>query len=143
MRKSAGQSEEFLRIMRDWQKLEDKTIESANKMMNKTENPLIKTTMSMIKNDSEKHKTILQMVIDNLTKEPLRLTPEELAPLSDMLSNHMETEAKSIELANQALEKSGLFVTHYFLSYILSDEQKHHALLTRLDEVKKATVFVT
>lgn len=143
MRKSAEQSEEFLKLMKDWQKLEEKTIASADKMMNKSDNPLIKTTMSLIKNDSEKHKAILQMIIDNLTKEPLRLTPEELAPLSDILSRHMETEAKSIELANRALEKSRLFVTHYFLSYILSDEQKHHALLTRLDEVKKATVFVT
>ena len=134
---------EFLQTMKEWQNLEDKTIASANSLLSNTNNPLIKTTMEMIKNDSEKHKTILQMIIDNLTKESLRLTPEEIAPLSDMLSRHIQTEAQSIEIAKKALEMGRLFVTRYFLSYILADEQKHHAMLSRLDEVKKAAVFVT
>ena len=84
-----------------------------------------------------------QMIIDNLTKEALRLTPEDLAPLSDMLNKHTATEAKSIEIADNALQKSGLFVTRYILSYLLADERKHHMLLEKLNEVKKATVFVT
>lgn len=143
MHKSAEKSKEFLNVIEQWRNLEDRTITSANGLLSKTANPLIKTTMEMIKNDSQKHKAILQMIIDNLTKESLRLTPEDLGPLSDMLSRHMQTEAESIELANKALKMSGLFVTRYFLSYILADEQKHHSLLRSLDEVKKAAVFVT
>jgi hypothetical protein len=143
MKKSSERSEEFLKLIKEWQDLEDKTITSADLLLSKTSNPLIKTTMEMIKNDSEKHKVMQQMIIDNLTKEALHLTPEEIAPLSDMLSRHMTTEAKSIEIADAALEKSGLFVTRYILSYLIADERKHHMLLEKLNEVKKATVFVT
>ncbi len=143
MKKSAETSENFLKIIREWQDLEEKTIAYSEEMMSKTDNPLIKTTMQMIMDDSEKHKAMQQMIIDNLTKEALRLTPEDLIPLSDGLSKHIEAEAKSIELAKSALKNSKLFVTQYMLSYILADEEKHHNLLSKLDEVKKATVFVT
>ncbi len=143
MKKSAERSEDFLKLIKEWQDLEDKTIASADKMLSKTDNLLIRTTMEMIKNDSKKHKVMQQMIIDNLTKEALHLTPEELAPLSEMLTDHLEAEAKSLEIANTALKKSGLFVTRYILSYLIADEAKHHNLLTKLDEVKKATVFVT
>jgi rubrerythrin len=143
MHKSAEKSEEFLNMIKEWQGLEEKTIAFSEDLMSRADNPLIKTTMQMIKDDSEKHKVMLQMIIDNLTKEALRLTPDDLIPLSDALSEHLEAEAKSVELAKSALKSSKLFVSQYILSYILADEEKHHALLSKLDEVKKATVFVT
>lgn len=144
MKKSIEKSEDFLKLIKEWQALEDKTIASSDELMSNTDNPLIKTTMQMIKNDSEKHKSMLQMIIDNLTKEALQLKPDDIAPLSEMLTRHMEIEAKSIDMANEALSMSKKsFVTQYFLSYLVADEMKHHALLNKLDEVKKATVFVT
>ncbi len=143
MVKSAETSEGFLNIIRDWQRLEETTIAYSDELMSKTSNPLIRTTMQMIKDDSEKHKAMQQMIIDNLTKEALRLTPDDLALLSEALDRHLEAEAKSVELARSALKDSKLFVTQYILSYLLADEEKHHALLSRLGEAKKATVFVT
>jgi rubrerythrin len=38
---------------------------------------------------------------------------------------------------------SELFATRYVLSYLIADEQKHHNLLSKLNELKRATVFVT
>ncbi len=143
MNKSTEKSEDFLNLIKEWQNLEEKTIAHAEEMISKTNNSLIKTTMQMIKDDSEKHKAMQQMIIDNLTKESLRLTPDDLIPLSDILNKHLEAEAKSVDIAETALKNSKLFVTRYILSYLLADEAKHHALLTKLDEVKKATVFVT
>lgn len=143
MKKSVEKSDDFLRLIKEWLALEDTTIENAEKLIDKTDNPLVKMTMEMIKDDSEKHKVMQQMIIDNLTKEALRLTPEDIVPLSEMLNSHMQAEAKSIEIANAALQKSGLFVTRYILSYLMADERKHHMLLEKLNEVKKASVFVT
>ncbi len=143
MKKTAENSEEFLSNIKEWQKLEEKTIAYAEELLSRTNNPLIKITMQMIRDDSEKHKAIQQMIIDNLTKEALRLTPEDIVPLSDALNKHCEAEAKSIEFAKSALKNSSHFVTKYMLSYLLADEEKHHALLSKLDEVKKAAVFVT
>lgn len=143
MKKAAENSEEFLGTMKEWQGLEDKTIAFSEELLGRTNNPLIKITMQMIRDDSEKHKAVQQMIIDNLTKESLCLTPEDIIPLSDALSKHCEAEAKSIEFARSALKNSSHFVTKYMLSYLLADEEKHHALLSKLDEVKKAAVFVT
>jgi len=136
-------SKVFLDIIKEWQKLEDATIKYSEELMKKTDNKLIKMTMEMIKHDSQKHKVMQQMLIDSLTNEPFILSPDDLATLSDGLNKHLAAEAKSLELADEALKNSELFVTRYILSYLLADEQKHHKLLSNLNELKRAVVFVT
>lgn len=143
MTKPVEESDEFLNIIKEWQALEDKTIASAEELLGNTNNPLVKMTMEMIKHDSEKHKVMQQMMIDSITKEAVHLSPDELAPLSDLLNKHMEAEAKSLTLADAALEKSKLFAIRYILSYLIADETKHHSLISKLNELKRATIFVT
>lgn len=133
-------SEEFLKLIREWQALEDKTIASAEGVMKKTKNPLVKMTMDLIKHDSEKHKLVQQMIIDNLTKEAVHVDPDELNALSDMLNKHMEAEAESLCLADAALAKSELFFTRFLLSYLVADETKHHGLINQLNDLKRATI---
>ncbi|MGO9612639.1 MAG: hypothetical protein ACLPX5_06360 [Dissulfurispiraceae bacterium] len=141
MKNLVANSKQFLSIIRRWQKLEDGTIKSAEGMINKTTNPFVRTTMEMIKHDSEKHKIVLQAIIDAATKEAPHLRPDELASLAAMLYKHMEIEAQSIQLAAEAFKNSKLFVTGYFLSALLEDETKHHRMITQLtDELKKASI---
>ena len=142
-KKPAEESAEFIDGLKEWLKLEDETIKHANATMKKTKNKLVMMTMEMIKHDSEKHKAMQKMLIDSITKEPLVLTPDDLAALSDTLNKHLAAEAKSLELADAALNNSELFITRYILSYLIADEQKHHSLLAKLNELKRATVFVT
>ena len=142
-KKPAEQSGAFLKVIREWQKLEDETIKHADNMMKKSKNRLVKLTMEMIKHDSQKHKAMQQMLIDSITKEPFILSPDDLRSLSDGLNKHLAAEAKSLELADEALNNCELFVTRYILSYLIADEQKHHSLLGKLNELKRATVFVT
>jgi hypothetical protein len=139
----ADVSKNLVKILKDWQKLEDETIKHSEATIRKSKNRLVTMTMEMIKNDSQKHRAMQQMLIDSLTKEPFILTPDDLASLSDGLNKHLAAEAKSLELADEALQNSELFVTRYILSYLIADEQKHHALLSKLNELKRATVFVT
>lgn len=40
MKRPVEESEEFLNLIREWQALEDKTIASAEELLNKTNNPL-------------------------------------------------------------------------------------------------------
>lgn len=143
MKRPVEESEEFLNLIREWQALEDKTIASAEELLNKTNNPLVKMTMEMIKHDSQKHKVMQQMLIDSIIKEAIHLSPDELAPLSDLLNRHLEAEAKSLSLADAALEKSELLIARYILSYLIADETKHHSLINKLNELKRATIFVT
>lgn len=133
-------SKDFLKLIRKWQTLEDKTIASAEALGKKTKNPLVKMTMELIGHDSEKHKLVQQMIIDNLTKEAVHIDPEELVAVSDMLNKHMEAEADSLCLADAALEKSELFFTRFLLSYLIADETKHHGLVSQLNDLKRATI---
>ncbi|MDA8174183.1 MAG: hypothetical protein M0018_06295 [Nitrospiraceae bacterium] len=142
-KKATEQSKEFIQLLKDWMKTEDQTIKYSDEMLKKTKNKLVKMTMEMIRSDSQKHKAMQQMLIDSLTKEPFILAPDDLAGISDQLNRHLAYEAKSLELADEALMNSELFVTQYILSYLIADEQKHHNLLAKLNELKRATVFVT
>ncbi len=136
-------SPQFLKAIKEWQKLEDETIKHADTLMKKTKNRLVRMTMEMIKNDSQKHKAMQQLLIDSVTKNAVILSPEDLAALSDGLNKHLAAEAKSLEIADEALQNSEMFLTRYILSYLIADEHKHHALLSKLNELKRATVFVT
>ncbi len=138
-------SEDFLDTIRQWQKLEDDTIRNSEGLIAKSKNPIVRMIMEMIKFDSQKHKVMQQLLIDGLTREPLHLSPDELAPLAEEMSRHIEAESKSVQLASKALEQSELFVTRYILTLLLADEAKHHRLLGDLNEVmlKRATIFVT
>ncbi len=141
MKKHTEDSKELLRVIRNWQAIEDKTIASARELMDKTDNPIIKMAMEMASHDSEKHKVMQQMIIDNVTKEAVHLSPDELAQLAGLLNEHMEMEARSMALANEALEKSELFMTRYILSYLIADEEKHHDMMNKLlDDLKAASV---
>ncbi len=144
MKRPAETSEEFLNVMKEWQELEDRTIASANELISKAKNPLIEMVMQMIRHDSEKHKIMLKTLMDNLTREAVHLSPDELSNVSLLLNKHMEVEAKSIALANDALKNSELATTRYILSALLDDETTHHNRLHTLDEeLKKSTIFVT
>jgi hypothetical protein len=144
MKKSEKSSEELLSIINEWIGLEDKTIASADELISKANNPFVKMRMEMVKHDSGKHKVMLQWIIDNLTKEAVHLTPDEILPLSALLHKHLEVEAKSIVLANNALKESRFPIVRYILSALLDDETRHHAQIIMLnDEIKKAIFLVT
>lgn len=140
MKKPIENSEDFLKLMKKWQSLEDKAIENADRIISKTNNQIVKMTMEMIKHDSEKHKLIQQAIIDNITKEAFHIGPDELNELSDMLNSHMEAEAESLCLADEAFKNSELFITRYLLSYLIADEAKHHGLMNQLNDLKRAAI---
>jgi len=142
-KKSVEDTDMLVSALEDWMVLEDETIKHAETTLKKTKNKLVKMTMEMIKNDSQKHKAMQKLLIDSLAKEALVLTPDDLVDLSDGLNKHLAAEAKTLEIADAALNNSKLFVTRYILSYLIADEQKHHALLAKLNELKRATMFVS
>ena len=114
---------ELVKILKDWQSLEDQTIKLSGELMAKSGNAFIKVTTEMIKKDSEKHKAMLQFALDHLTKESVRLTPEDLMPLSDILDKHLRAETKALGIANSAITKNKDVFTGYILSYLLADRK--------------------
>lgn len=139
-RRSAGHDSELLSILRGWQELEDKAVASASDMMPRTSNPHVKMILDLIVHDSEKHKLLLQMIMDSLTGEVISISPDEFQALSEKLHMHMAREEEAIRLAQAALDRCTLVSTHFLLSYLIADEKKHHNLISRLDELSIAAI---
>jgi rubrerythrin len=129
--------EKLVNALRQWQTIERKAIDSCASIMEKTENPLIRQMMEIIRNDSVQHHRVQQFIIDSLTKEQVRLTPEELGEIWDEITAHDEVERETIELAKELRKECRFFVQRSLLDYLIVDEEKHDKLLQSLEDFKK------
>lgn len=141
LEKVAARDREMLTLLRKWKGLEDRTIKSCDAIIGKTANPIITTLISAIRNDSEKHKAIIQLILDSMTKKAYQLAPEDIAGVASLLTKHIAIEEQSIEIAQQAMEKSRDAITKQLLKLILEDEKKHKQLADQINGLKfRATV---
>jgi len=129
--------EKLVGALRQWQAIERKSIDSCADIMEKTDNALIRQMMEIIRNDSVQHHRVQQFIIDSLTKEQVRLTPEELGEIWDEITAHDEVERETIELAKELRKECRFFVQKALLDYLIIDEEKHDTLLQSLEDFKK------
>jgi rubrerythrin len=129
--------EKLVGTLRQWQTIERQAVDSCASIMEKTENPLIRQMMEIIRNDSVQHHRVQQFLIDSLTKEQVRLTPEELGEIWDEITAHDEVERETIELAKELRKECRFFVQRALLDYLITDEEKHDQLLQSLEDFKK------
>jgi hypothetical protein len=123
-------------IMKEWQKVEERSINSVRDLNKKVKNPLIKQVLRIIQNDSAMHKNVQQFIVDSLEKKALSLTPEDVAAVWDGIKEHIKMERATIRLGMQARDASRDFIHKYFVNYLLTDERKHDELLDTLESVK-------
>ncbi len=135
--KGQVQTEKLLKTLRDWQGIERNAIQTCTKIMEKTDNLLIRQFMEIIRNDSVQHHRVQQFIIDSLTKQPVRLNHEELAQIWEEIEAHDKVERKTIEMAKQLKEECKFFVQRSLLEYLIADEEKHDLILTELEKFKK------
>ena len=129
--------DKLVKTLRKWQGIERKSIDSCAEIMEKTDNLLIRQFMEIIRNDSVQHHRVQQFIIDSLTKEPIKLTPEELAQVWDEITAHDEIERETIELAKSLKEDCQFFVQRALLEYLIVDEEKHDQILQSLEDFKR------
>lgn len=142
--KAAERDKKMLALLRGWKALEGHTIRNCSAIIKKTRNPIIKTLTTSIRNDSEKHRAILQMVIDGMTKKGHVLTSDELAKVSALLDKHITIEQRSIDTAKKAIEMSRDPIAKQMLRIILEDEKNHKKLAVQMNELKfRVTARVT
>ena len=144
LKKAEERDKKMLGLLDTWMKLEEHTIKSCSNISGKTKNPLIKTLITAIKNDSQKHKAIIKLIIDSMTKKALALTPDELKGVSSLLSRHITIEQKSIDLAQETIAVTRDATAKQLLKLILEDEKKHAKLVEQINELKfRVTARVT
>ncbi len=144
LKKAETRDREMLTLLRKWKGLEETTIRSCAAIIKKSSNPIIQTLTSAIKNDSEKHKAILQLILDSMTKKAIVLTSEDLAVVASLLDKHIEIEQKAIDMANDAVDMSRDAIVTQLLKLILEDEKKHKKMASQMNDLKfRITARVT
>ena len=130
------QEEHLVKALKQWQAVEDRSMEMSRTVQAQTKNPLVHTVMEIIAHDSAMHRRVQQVILDSIEQTAITLRPEELEEIWDNIAKHIAEEKKTIELAEQAKASARLFVQRYLLNYLLEDERKHDLLLERLEEIK-------
>ena len=127
--------------MKKWQKIENASVSSTGRIIEQTENPVVRLIMEIIQRDSQMHYRVQELIADSLTTKALALSPDEVGAVWDRIEKHIELEKQTVELAKSSLEaigrNKGMLVQAYLLEYLLKDEQKHDVILEKLNEVKK------
>ena len=138
MKEKAVESLEELRTtLKRWQEIEVAAVEQTTALIERTQNPLIKLVMEIIRQDSVMHKRVQQAILDSLEHQAFSLTPEELGDVWDMIEKHAELEKETIALAEKARRNCRLFVQRHLLTYLIEDEQKHDRLMAQLEDFKR------
>ena len=135
--KTASNPQELTAILEYWQALETATISHTTDIIAKTKNPLIRLLMEIIRQDSEMHFRVQQVLLDGIERQAFTLTPEELGEIWEMVEKHADMEKQTIALAEKALSNCRLFVQRHLLTYLIEDEKKHDRLLGQLEDFKR------
>jgi len=131
---------EIVDTMKQWQKMEDASLASTGRIIEKTGNPIVRLTMEIIQRDSQMHHAVEQWVADSLQDMAVALTPDELNIVWTMIERHLELEQKMIDTVKKllpSLKGKRMVVQDYLLKYLLEDETKHAKLLQRLGGIKR------
>lgn len=134
--KGAERIEEMVEILREWQSIERQAMNDTAEIMEKTDSPLIRLVMEIIRHDSLMHHRVQQFLVDSVTKKDVPLSREEAGEIWEKLEMHDQAEKKTIEMAKRLMERAWSPVHKQLLQYLLADETKHDSLLKQLDEVK-------
>ncbi len=135
--KTASNAEELSAILESWQALETATISHTTEVIAKTKNPLIRLLMEIIRQDSQMHHRVQQVLLDGMERQAFTLTPEELGDIWELIEKHADMEKQTIALAEKALSNCRLFVQRHLLTYLIEDEKKHDRLLGQLEDFKR------
>ena len=125
----------FEKNINKWIEIEDLTVGSCDAVIKKSNSVVVKAMMKAIKMDSQKHKELLNVVLQCLDGT-VTLTPEELGTIASLLDGHTKIEKDAIDMAENAIADSKHFVITHILKYILDDERKHFAIATDLNSFK-------
>lgn len=135
--KTADRQVALTTLLRQWQQIEDHSVESTTHIIQQTKNPFIHLLMEIIRQDSVMHKKVQQFILDSLEKEAVILTPEDVGEIWESIERHAAMERETIELAEKAQKECHLFVPSQLLTYLIEDEHLHDRLLGQLEDFKR------
>ena len=105
--------------MRRWQKIENASVASTGRVMEKVDNPIVRLVMEIIQRDSQMHHRVQELIADSLECKTVTLTPEDLEAVWGMIEDHIKLEKDTVRLAEEslaALKGKKMVVQEYLLT---------------------------
>jgi hypothetical protein len=132
--------ETLVQKMKEWQELESEAIIITRAIGDKSSNPLIKNIMVTLNSDSARHRSVQQLIIDSLEKEPVTISTDDMIVVWNLIEKHIELEKKMVSYVQKTLEsmqgEKALLIQRYLLEYLHEDEKKHETMLNNLRAIK-------
>jgi hypothetical protein len=131
--------EKIISNMRKWQKIENSAVASTGKIIEDTENPLIRLIMEVIQRDSQFHYRVQEFIADTLEHKTVAVSTDEVGKVWEQVEKHIELEKETLRLAHEAadaLKGKKMLVQEYLINYLLVDEEKHNDMLEKLEKIK-------
>ena len=126
--------EELISFFRDQVKLEEKIVESLSRTLETITNPVAKGVLRGISLDSLKHAEIYKAAIE-VSSVPQALTEEEFYRLKQDVKRHIENEEMVIGRLQKAIKETRNEKVNFLLESIVTDEERHHALLSKIMDI--------
>ncbi len=123
-------SEELIRMLREQQRLEQKTIDSLSPFVNETKNSVIRLFLNRLVLDSMKHVDILQAAID--LNMGVVVSEIDKNRMKKGLMEHIKNEESMLKGIENLAAKVEDKRTKFLLQQIADDEKRHHQILKEL-----------
>jgi hypothetical protein len=134
---SLEKREQFLSDLYEWLSVESDTVMKCSEIQEETDNPFVQLVAEIIRGNAKTHIRILNLIHECLTRKAVSLTPDELGQIWELAQGYMETESKSIAMAEQAISSSRIFIIKQLLAYMLEDKTRNLKLVGHLEDFKK------
>ena len=128
-------NDELVDLFKNQIKTEQTIVESVKNGLVNVKNPAVKGVLDAISLDSTKHALMYSSAIVLLTDVSQALTEENLEKQKELVTKHIQLEAQVIQKLVEALPSVQNEKVKLLLEAILSDEERHHALLTKILEI--------
>jgi len=123
-------------LLKNWQKLERKSMDDSAAIIEESDNGLVRMIMSIIRHDSLMHHRVQQFLIDSITEADVPVTRDDLENIWDKIEQHDRLEKRTITIAEELRDQAWSPIHKQLLGYLLEDEKKHDGLLEQLRELK-------
>lgn len=129
-----SQKENLRNFFREQIKLENKIVDLAEANAKMADNILISELIRGIALDSIKHASMLSAAIELISGPKPLIEEQQMEALGDHIKEHIQLEEEAIRTYKEQLKTVKDERMQLILQYLVSDEVRHHALLTRIDK---------
>jgi rubrerythrin len=129
------EKDELTKFLREQVTIENTIVDSLNNSLGEITNQAVRGVLKGISLDSVKHAEMYTAAVKLLTDVTPPLTQENLDTQIELVKNHIRLEAELIQKIGKILPNVENEKVTLLLNAILTDEKRHHALLTEVLQI--------